>query len=292
MYTGFDASELFYKVKMSVQELVPLLVKYGIGGINPPAELLEDPKAAREAAKCVRDAGLEWCLMPTPIDFLAFNVDDDMFDAGLEKLKVWADTAEKMGVKRSYNHIFPGSNEREYDANFEWHCIRIGRIQRVMKDHGILYGNEFLGPWDLRGMFKYPFVHTIAGQRALADAIDPDLGFVFDCYHWFTGHEADADDLSYAAQHVDRMVCFHIEDGIAGKSWKEQLDLTRAMPMTTGVIDCVHPWKTFVKAGYTGPVLCEPINPIYEDFRRMPGEEVVKIIADGYRRVEAFAAQR
>ncbi len=292
MYTVFDASEAFYKVKISVQELVPLLVKHGIGGINPPAELLENPKAAREAAKCVHDAGLEWGLLPTPVDFLAFNVDDEMFDAGIEKLKTWAETGEKMGVKYSYNHIFSGSNERDYEANFEWHRIRIGQIQRVMKDHGILYGNEFLGPWDLRNSFKYPFIHTISGQRALADTIDPELGFLFDTFHWFTGSGAEMDDLYYASRHVDRMVCFHINDGIAGKGPKEQLDLTRAMPMTTGVIDAVKPWKLFEKCGYTGPVLSEPINPIYNDFRKMPAEEVVKIIADGYNRMKALAARR
>ena len=99
MYTVFDASETFFKVKITVEDLVPLLLKHGIEGINPPAELLETPKAAREAAKCVHGAGLQWGLLPTPVDFLAFNVSDELFDAGIEKLKSWADTAEKMGVK-------------------------------------------------------------------------------------------------------------------------------------------------------------------------------------------------
>lgn len=292
MFTVFDASETFYKVKASVQELVPLLVKYGIGGINPPAELLEDPKAAREAAKCVADAGLKWSLMPTPVDFLWPETTDEMFDAAIEKLKVWCDTAEKMGVKYSYNHIFNGSNDREYAENFEWHVIRIRRINKIMQDHGIHYGNEFLGPWDLRNSFKYPFIHTIAGQRALAKEVGNNLGFLFDTFHWFTGSEADYDDLYFAAENLDQMVCFHINDGIAGKSHKEQLDMTRAMQMTTGVIDSVTPYKLFRDKGYTGPVISEPINPIYHDFRKMPAEEVVRVIAEGYDRMETLAAER
>ncbi|MEF9973732.1 MAG: TIM barrel protein [Clostridia bacterium] len=292
MYTVFDASETFFKVRISVQDLVPLLVKRGIRGINPPAALLETPGAAREAAKCVRDAGLKWGLLPTPVDFLAFNVSDEMFDQGIETLKVWADTAEKMGVQYSYNHIFPGNDERAYAENFEWHVIRIRQIHKIMKDHGIHYGNEFLGPWDLRRMFKYPFIHKITGQRALADAIDPDLGFLFDTFHWFCGSDAEMDDLYYAAQHVDQMVCFHINDGVAGKGAKEQLDLTRAMPMSTGVIDALTPYQLFKARGYTGPLLCEPILPLYDDFRRMPADEVVRIIADGYDKMEQLAAKR
>lgn len=42
MYSVFDASDTFYKVKKNVQELAPLLSKHGIEGINPPAELLGD----------------------------------------------------------------------------------------------------------------------------------------------------------------------------------------------------------------------------------------------------------
>lgn len=292
MFTVFDASDKFYNVKISVQELVPLLVKYGIGGINPPAELLEDPKAAREAAKCVADAGLKWSLMPTPVDFLSQDVTDEIFDTAIEKLKFWTDTAEKMGVRYAYNHIFNGSNEREYAENFEWHVIRIRRINKIMQDHGIHYGNEFLGPWDLRNSFKYPFIHTIAGQRALAKEVGNNLGFLFDTFHWFCGSEADYDDLYYAAENLDQMICFHINDGIANRSCKEQLDLTRAMQMTTGVIDAVTPYRLFKEKGYTGPVISEPIQPTYQEFSRLSAEEVVRIVAEGYDRMETLIAGR
>lgn len=286
MYTGFDASEIFYKVKASVQELVPLLIKYGIKGINPPAELLENLPAAREAAKIVIGEGLRWTLLPTPIDFLSEDISNEQFDEGIEKLKKWADVGQKIGVKYSYNHIFPGSNKLQYAENFEWHCVRIQQINNVMKNHGIFYGNEFLGPWDLRNRFKYPFIHTLAGQRALAEAIDPSIGFLFDTYHWYTGSESEQDDIYYATQNTSKMVCFHINDGVKGKGFKEQEDMIRSMPMTTGIIDSVTPYKMFKENGYTGPVLCEPMFPIYDDFRKMSAEDVVKTIASAYDKIE------
>lgn len=288
MLTVFDASDLFYKVKKDVRELAPLVKKYGIKAINPPAAILEDHKKAREAAKCVYDNGLKWSLMPMPADFLVPDTSDEMFDAGLEKLKVWAGTGEKIGVKYAYNHVFPGHNERDYDENFEWHIIRVRQINKILRDHGIRYGLEFLGPWDLRNTFKKPFVHTIAGVLAIADSAGPDVGIVFDSFHWYTG-SSDLDDLYYAAQHTDRFVCFHINDGIAGKSQKEQCDLTRAMPMTTGVIDSAKMYKMFWDKGYSGPVVCEPINPAYERFVKMDAEAVVKEIAEAYNRIEELA---
>ena len=289
MYSVFDASELFYKVRKSVQELAPMLAKHGIEGINPPAEILESPKAAREAAKCVYDFGLKWGLLPTPVDFFSWEVTDEMFDKALEKLKVWAETGQKMGVKYSYNHVFPGSNEREYDENFSWHAIRLHQINKIMADNGIHYGLEFLAPWDLRGLFKYPFTSTISGVLAIADSVDSSVGVLFDTFHWFTGGY-NPDDLSYALQHVDRIVCFHINDGIEGLSFKEQKDMTRAMPMTTGVIDSVNPYKKLIKKGYAGPVVIEPMFPIYEKFRKMEAEDIVKEIAASYDNMRELAS--
>lgn len=88
------------------------------------------------------------------------------------------------------------------------------------------------------------------------------------------------------------MVCFHINDGIAGKSPKEQLDLTRAMPMTTGVIDSARIYKMFKDKGYAGPVLLEPIYPTYERFVKMEAEAVVKEVAEGYNKMEEFSSKR
>ena len=291
MFSVFDASEVFYKVDKSVQELAPLISKHGIEGINPPAALLADPRKAREAAKCVYDNGLKWSLLPTPADFLAPGTTDEIFDEALETLKVWAQTGEKIGVRYAYNHIFPGDNERQYHENFDWHVKRIRQVNRIMNDHGIRYGLEFLGPWDLRNSFRYPFVHTLSGVLAVGDAADKKVGFLFDTFHWYCG-SYDMDDLFLAAQYSDRMVCFHMNDGIAGKGREKQLDMTRAMPMTTGVIDSLLPYRMFRDKGYTGPMLLEPLFPAYDRFLRMEAEDVVKEVAQAYARMEQLANKR
>ena len=174
MYQLFDAS--FFRVKGTVQELAPLVAKHGMGGINVPVEILEDVNLAREAAKCVYDNGLQWGLLPTPVDCLSgFATDDKMFDEGMEKLKRWAEIGEKIGVKRSYNHVIPGSDTMSFDENYEWHVRRVSEIYHILNNHGIQYSLEFIGPVPLKKSFKYPFFDSIAGVLSIADAISSDI---------------------------------------------------------------------------------------------------------------------
>jgi len=151
MYTVFDASEAFFRVKMDVEGLAPLLVKHGIDAVNPPAEILENHGQAGAAAEIVFGNGLKWGILPMPADFLHPAITDAEFDEGIEKLKVWAETGGRIGVKYAYNPVFPGHDKYVYDQNYEWHIIKINRISSVLKDCGIRYGIEFLGPPDLRG---------------------------------------------------------------------------------------------------------------------------------------------
>ena len=286
MYSVFDAGENFYRVRKSIEELAPLVKKYNIKGISPSVEILEDRAMARAAMNIVRDNGLQWGLLPTPVDMLSPATCDKMFNEALEKLRFWAETGRIIGVDRCYTHVIPGHNELGYEENFEKHIVRVKQIHSVLSSCGIRYGLEFLGSRDLRNSFAIPFVHTIAGVLALADAVDPSIGFVFDTFHWFTG--GCEDDLYYAACNIDKMIYFHINDGIAGKSPEEQHDMNRAMPMTTGVIDSAKAYKMFRDKGYSGPVLIEPMNPVYERFAGMSAEETVREIAESFNKMDAL----
>jgi sugar phosphate isomerase/epimerase len=289
MYTVF--ANFHNGVNATVEELVPLLKKYGIEGIAAPDGLMENKKAALEAGKLVRDNGLRWYLMPTPLDFYVEDISDEEFDKGIETLKEWADIGEKMGFKYSYNHFWSGSNSRDYEENFEWNVTRMRRVWKVFNDHGIKYGLEYLGPHPLRNSFKYPFFNTISGALALADEVDPTCGFLFDSYHWFLGSGMNMGDLFYAANHAERMVALHLNDGIAGRTPEQQEDMERAMPLTTGVIPSDIPYRFFKKSTFNGPVICEPMFPYIGEQKDKPLETVVKNLADAFKRVEEAASR-
>lgn len=58
------------------------------------------------------------------------------------------------------------------------------------------------------------------------------------------------------------------------------------MPLTTGVIDAATPYKLFQRAGYTGPVVCEPLHPTMELYQTYTKERCVREFAEAYARLE------
>ena len=287
MFTIFDPG--VNGVKGTVHELAPLLKKYGIDALAVPTELLEDPAAAVKATEFLQENGLRWGMLPTPADFYNEDFSDDAFAGALEKFELWAQAAEKMGIRFCYNHVWNGSNHREHEAQFEWVLARIRKVWEIADAHGIRYGMEFLGPVPLQKSFKYPFLNSLSGILALADAVSPRCGFLFDTYHWYCGSNQRADEAYLAAAQADRMVCFHLNDGVPGRSREEQEDMERRLPLTTGVIDAALPYRLFEKAGYEGPVLIEPMFPWMGNTEGRSLEETVAAIAEAYRHVQEQA---
>ena len=82
----------------------------------------------------------------------------------------------------------------------------------------------------------------------------------------------------------DRMVNFHLNDGVAGKSRDEQEDQVRAMPMTTGIIDAAWIYQLFEKNGYKGPVMCEPMVPSTDRFAVQDVEKSMAEVKDAFNR--------
>ena len=182
MYQVLDVRLL--KIPGTVEELAPLAREYGFDGLDVPEAILGDEKKAESAQAAMKENGLKWGLLPTPVDFFDETIDEKKFEEALEIQKRWAQLGEKIGVKYAYNHIWPSSS-REFDENFEWHVKRLEKLQEVFVNHGIQYGFEFLGPKELRVRHPHPFVHTISGVLSIADAAGGKTGFLFDTYHWY-----------------------------------------------------------------------------------------------------------
>lgn len=282
MYTIFDSH--FLRLPGETTDWLDLVVKYGIGGVGVDSELLDDEARALESAKKVHDLGLGYSIMFTPVDFYAPSTDDEIFEEGIETFKRRCAVAGKMGVKYCYNHVWSSNADRAYDENFEWHIKRLSRVQQVCIDNGVFYGLEFLGPREVLYRYQHEFIHSIQGVTALADAAGGKAGFLFDTYHWFC-EGAREDDLYFALNHTDRMCGFHVNDGVFGRNREYQRDMERAMPMTTGVIDSARVYKLFDKAGYAGPVVCEPLYPTMDIYRTMSMDDVVKDFKEAYERL-------
>src|SRR5271157_1660814 len=116
-----------------------------------------------------------------------------------DSLKGLADDAkalQRAGASRMGTWLTPGHNSLTYLVNFKQHTARLGEIGKVLGDHGVRLGLEYVGPKTSWATMRYPFIHTMAEMRELIAAINqPGIGLVLDSWHWYTAHETEADLL-------------------------------------------------------------------------------------------------
>lgn len=262
------------------EKLLPAAINAGFKGIEVPAGAFGSVEAAKEAKKVLDDNGMHFGLIMTPCDM--YKVDDEEFEKALNVYEEWAYLARIAGCTRAYNHIWSGSNERDYEENFEWHIKRMSRVYEILKKNGMRYGLEFMGAQTVQNQFKYAFIRSLMGVVALTQEVDREIGFVFDTIHWYTSG-SKKDDLYYAAMHPEKVINLHLND--ANASREEQTDHNRAMPMESGIIDSVEVLRLFDEHGYDGPVIIEPMAPTTSRYQNMPLEDAANDAATCLRRV-------
>lgn len=256
----------------SFEELLTSASKNGFQGIEVPADAFGSVSAAKEAGKRLESLGMKWGLIMAPCDM--YKVDDQTFENAVITFGQWAERAGAAGCTRAYNHIWPGSDTRDYDENFEWHHKRLNDIYHVLKESGISYGLEFMGAQTVMESFKYPFIRTVSGTMALADSVNREIGMVFDTIHWYTSGSKQ-DDLNLYLQNMNRVINLHLNDACPARTREQQIDRERAMPNEFGVINSTKIVQKFHQAGYAGPVIIEPMAPTTIKYENMPLDDAV-----------------
>lgn len=286
MIRTLDASML--NIPYSAAELAPYAAKYGFKAISVPGNLMEDPALAAEADSVVKSYGLSWGLLPMPADFYHWDLDDERFASALEELRRRGEIAERLGIRHAYNHVWPTSF-RGFDENMDWHIRRVRAVTAVLKNCGVHYGLEFLGPHELRRWQKNEFVHTLAGVLHIADAAGGDTGIAFDTFHWFTSSNGSIRDLELMESEAHRLVCVHLNDAVAGVPYDRQKDMERRLPMETGMIDSAAILRRFKKLSGDALYMIEPFEPARTRFHGMRAEEAVTAASDAMKKVEEQA---
>jgi sugar phosphate isomerase/epimerase len=184
--------------------------------------------------------------------------DDQVWESELADLPRLAALGRELGATRVSTWMLPFSDERDYDANFAWHVARFRPIAAVLADHECRFGIEFIGPKTLRASHTYEFIYTMDGLLELGRAIGTsNVGLLLDAYHLYTSGGAIADLDRITAKDI---VVVHINDAIAGVPRDEQLDLVRALPAETGVLEIGPFLRKLDQLAYDGPVTTEPFS--------------------------------
>ncbi|MHB1294153.1 MAG: sugar phosphate isomerase/epimerase family protein [Anaerolineae bacterium] len=267
-------------VRVPFIEAVNLAAEYGFEGIEigmgPVQEL-----GLEGVQRLLAANNLAASFSGMPVNF---RQDDETFARDLAGLPAFAEAMSALGCTRIITWFMPWHETWTYDVYFEKMRDRTARLCEVLARYDLRYGLEFVGPETLRAGKPNHFIHNIDGLLSLIDAVGADnLGFLLDCFHWYTsgGTAADLDKLSDGL-----VVAVHVNDAAAGVSREAQIDNIRAMPGETGVIDIATFMRALDRMGYTGPVIVEPFS---ERIRAMTPQQAVAATAKSLERIWQLA---
>jgi sugar phosphate isomerase/epimerase len=260
-------------VKATQREAVELASRYGFESVFPDAgELgrlseaeLRDLLGEMKAKALVFGAG-----------FLAvdFRKDEATFERGMGELPGFARGLQRAGVHRVGTWLPPASDTFTYRKYFELHARRLREVARVLQDHELRLGLEYVAPKTAWAGHRYPFLHTLAETRELIAEIGAaNVGLVLDSWHWY--HAGDSADDVAGLKNED-VVAVDLNDAPAGVPKDQMVDSARELPLATGVIDVPAFLRALAAIGYDGPVRAEPFN---EPLRQMPRDEALRATA-------------
>ena len=241
----------------SQKELNELAAKHGFESVEPRGEELAGMSAAQleEILGDLKTRNLKWAAAGLPVDF---RKDDATFRNGLANLPAVAAGLQRAGATRMGTWLPNTSDQLTYRANFGLHADRLREVTKILKDHDLRLGLEYVGTQSLLVKGRYPFLHTLAETRELIAAIGTgNVGLVLDTWHWWTANDTVEDLLSLKNEDV---VSVDLNDAPTGLEKRDQQDNTRELPAATGVIDAAGFVKALVQIGYDGPVRPEPFN--------------------------------
>lgn len=246
----------------SLRDAIALASRHGFGGVElNPREVADmlDAQGAGAVRRLFADAGLKPAGCGLPVDWRG---DEDKYRAGLGDLPRLAAAAAAIGSTRMMTWILPASDERPYDENRRFHVERFTPAARILAEHGIGLGLEFIGPKTLRDGRKHQFIYRMGDMLDLGRDIGPNVGLLLDCWHWYTSGATVAE---LQALRPEQVVYVHVSDAPAGIHVDQQIDNQRALPGETGVIDIAGFLQALDQIGYDGPITAEPFKKELRD---------------------------
>lgn len=249
-------------VRANQTEAIRLAVKYGFEAVEPYAGYLAG--LSEDAVKTLREemAGhrLTWATAGFP---LQFRGDDAAYQASLKELPKTAAALQRAGVERVGTWLSPTHATLSREENWQLHALRLREGARILREHGLRLGVEYVGTRSSRAGNRKVFLYNLADTLALIRDIGlPNVGVILDSWHWWQAGET-VEDLR-KLKNAD-VVSVDLNDAPAGIALEEQQDGRRELPMATGVIPVAGFLKALQQMEYDGPVRAEPFNKALND---------------------------
>ncbi len=244
-------------IKADQKRAIELAHKHGFESVEAQSAYLAglSKGQVKDLLGDMKDKGITWGSSGLPVDF---RKDRAKFEADLAELPKHAKGLQAAGVTRVNTWIMPTHAELTYNENFKQHTRRLWEVAKILGDHDLRLGFEYVGTTTLLIRDKYPFLHTLAETQELCAAIGTNnVGYVLDSWHWW-----QAGDSAEAIKKLDpqSITLVDLNDAPRGVAKQEQIDGHRELPLATGVIDLKPFLEALVHIGYEGPARAEPFN--------------------------------
>jgi sugar phosphate isomerase/epimerase len=268
-------------VRADQSAAIRLASKYGFQSVTPEPNFLArlNDEEYELLLSEMKQNNLVWGAAGLPVDF---RRDDATQAKGIEQLPRLAKALQRVGATRIGTWLRPSHDKLTYLANFRQHVKRLRECARILADHDLRLGLEYVGPKTSWTAKRFSFVHTmVEAKELIADIGCDNVGLVLDSWHWYTAQET-ADDLR-TLKNEDIVAC-DLNDAPAGVSVDQQIDNRRELPAASGVIDLKSFLGVLLEIGYDGPIRAEPFNKILNE---MDSDDAVAATAVAMRK--AFA---
>lgn len=254
MYTVLSPTRLSFDCDQG--RIIDYAARYGFGGVQALLESFEDAAVTAEWTDRVREAGLRWgpASLPTTI---GPGTSETAFAETVATLARVGPGLHQAGVTTLTTWLAPAHDDLPYDDAMEFYRQRLDALSPILRDNELRLALEYVGPATWRRDLQHTFVHDLAGLTALLDRVGDRgaFGVVLDSFHWYTAGESVADIVA-----TTNILAVDLNDAIPEIARDEQLDLQRAQPGATGVIDLTGFLTAIAETGYSGPVHSEPFS--------------------------------
>lgn len=204
-----------------------------------------------------------------------FRLDDARFAEDMKQLPSFAEMAVGLDCPRMATWV-PPEWQRPRDEIRAMLKRRFIAIARVLADHGVRLGLEFISPWHCR-QTHHPCVWQMADMLELCIECGDNVGPLLDCWHWH--HDPDHSVQAIIDAGRDRIVTVHLNDSPDLPA--EQIrDNERLLP-GEGIIDLPGFLGALKRIGYDDAITVE----VFGRLNDLPAEEAARQALDATRAV-------
>lgn len=252
MYRNFGPQAL--GISGTQSELIELALSFGFQSLD--IDMVDFADQVREygmarARRLIDSARIRLGTFALPLEL--GHSDPAVYRKQLEALRTIAQVAAEAGCTRAVTRVSPGSNDRAYHENFEFHRQRLVEVAGVLSAAGVRLAVGFSALEAERKRFAFEFIHDADALLVLLDVVgSAHVGLWLDIWELHAaGSSISAIRGKLRPGHI---VAVTLSDAPADVSVANLAATDRLLPAEGGAIDGVAVLTALAELGYQGPV--------------------------------------